>query len=85
MILGIFVSSSLQRMLIGLAGPTSNFILAFVAMIFYYAGSMKFRHQECNLEWVTPAPLRTRPACSPVTYLGNSAVRKTQTLKLSSI
>src|ERR1700691_156623 len=25
-----------QRMLIGVAGPASNFILAFVAMIFYY-------------------------------------------------
>jgi regulator of sigma E protease len=46
-----------QRMLIGLAGPTSNFILAFVAMTFYFGWineSPAFEVNDTRIEWVTP-------------------------------
>jgi regulator of sigma E protease len=46
-----------QRMLIGLAGPTSNFILAFVLMVFYYGfinEVPKFDVATTTIEWVTP-------------------------------
>jgi regulator of sigma E protease len=44
-----------QRMLIGLAGPVSNFILAFVLMVFYYSFINEIpRHEiaETTIEWV---------------------------------
>src|SRR5580658_8981539 len=46
-----------QRMLIGLAGPISNFILAFVLMAFYYGWINEVPSVEVNsttVEWVTP-------------------------------
>jgi regulator of sigma E protease len=46
-----------QRMLIGLAGPVSNFILAFVAMTFYFGWineSPAFEVNDTRIEWVTP-------------------------------
>ncbi|HWE85795.1 MAG TPA: RIP metalloprotease RseP [Terracidiphilus sp.] len=46
-----------QRMLIGLAGPVANFILAFVLMAFYYAFINEVpQHQvtSANVEWVVP-------------------------------
>src|ERR1022692_3721690 len=46
-----------QRMLIGLAGPTSNFILAFVLMVFYFAWINevpKYETKTTTIEWVTP-------------------------------
>jgi regulator of sigma E protease len=46
-----------QRMLIGVAGPVSNFILAFVAMTGYYTWineSPAFEVNDTRVEWVTP-------------------------------
>jgi regulator of sigma E protease len=46
-----------QRMLIGLAGPVANFILAFVAMACYYTWineSPAFEVSDTRIEWVTP-------------------------------
>jgi regulator of sigma E protease len=46
-----------QRMLIGLAGPVANFILAFVLMIFYFGWINEVPAVEVNattVEWVTP-------------------------------
>jgi regulator of sigma E protease len=46
-----------QRMLIGVAGPVANFILAFVLMIFYYGFINEVpQHQvtTANIEWVAP-------------------------------
>jgi len=46
-----------QRMLIGLAGPVANFILAFVLMLFYYAFINEVPQQQmdtANIEWVVP-------------------------------
>jgi regulator of sigma E protease len=46
-----------QRMLIGVAGPVANFILAFVLMLFYYAFINEVpQHQvnTANIEWVVP-------------------------------
>jgi len=46
-----------QRILIGLAGPVANFILAFVLMLFYYAVINEVpQHQvtTANIEWVVP-------------------------------
>ncbi len=45
-----------QRVLIGLAGPTANFILAFVLMLFYYGWINevpKFEVTTTTIEWVT--------------------------------
>ena len=42
-----------QRMLIGLAGPTANFILAFVAMTFYYTWINEVpAFKTISIEWV---------------------------------
>jgi regulator of sigma E protease len=46
-----------QRMLIGVAGPVANFILAFVLMVFYYQFINEVpQHQvsTANIEWVVP-------------------------------
>jgi regulator of sigma E protease len=46
-----------QRMLIGVAGPVANFILAFVLMVFYYNFINEVpQHQvtTANIEWVAP-------------------------------
>jgi regulator of sigma E protease len=46
-----------QRMLIGVAGPVANFILAFVLMVFYYGFINEVpQHQvtTANIEWVAP-------------------------------
>ena len=46
-----------QRMLIGLAGPVANFILAFVLMLCYYTFFNEVpQHQvnTANIEWVVP-------------------------------
>ena len=46
-----------QRMLIGLAGPVANFILAFVLMFFYYNWINevpKYLVEASTVEWVTP-------------------------------
>jgi regulator of sigma E protease len=46
-----------QRVLIGLAGPVSNFILAFVLMVFYFGfinEVPKYETKTTTIEWVTP-------------------------------
>jgi regulator of sigma E protease len=46
-----------QRMLIGVAGPVSNFILAFVIMLFYYGWINEIPKHEVTtttVEWVVP-------------------------------
>jgi regulator of sigma E protease len=44
-----------QRMLIGVAGPASNFILAFVLMLIYFAWINEVPDiKSATLEWVTP-------------------------------
>jgi regulator of sigma E protease len=46
-----------QRMLIGLAGPVANFILAFVLMVFYYNWINevpKYVVSQTMIEWVVP-------------------------------
>jgi regulator of sigma E protease len=46
-----------QRMLIGVAGPVANFILAFVLMLFYYNlinEVPQFQVTTANVEWVAP-------------------------------
>src|ERR1035437_11109003 len=46
-----------QQMLIGLAGPTANFILAFVLMLFYYGWINEVPAVEVKdtaVEWVIP-------------------------------
>ena len=46
-----------QRMLIGLAGPVANFVLAFVAMAFYFAVINEvpaFEVKTTTIEWVVP-------------------------------
>ncbi len=46
-----------QRILIGLAGPTANFILAFVLMVFYYGCINEVpsvQVKTTTVEWVTP-------------------------------
>src|ERR1035441_3553398 len=46
-----------QRILIGLAGPGANFMLAFVLMVFYYGWINEVatvQVKSTNVEWVTP-------------------------------
>jgi regulator of sigma E protease len=46
-----------QRMLIGLAGPIANFVLAFVLMVFYYAvfnEQPSVQVKATTVEWVIP-------------------------------
>jgi regulator of sigma E protease len=46
-----------QRMLIGVAGPIANFILAFVIMVFYYGWINEVQKHEVStttVEWVVP-------------------------------
>jgi regulator of sigma E protease len=45
-----------QRMLIGVAGPISNFILAFVLMVFYFAAINEVPDiKTTTIEWVSPS------------------------------
>ncbi len=44
-----------QQMLIGVAGPAANFVLAFVLMVFYFAFINEIPDiRTVNLEWITP-------------------------------
>jgi regulator of sigma E protease len=49
-----------QQMLIGLAGPTANFVLAFVLMVFYFGWINevpKVEVKSTTVEWVVPGSL----------------------------
>jgi regulator of sigma E protease len=53
-------------MLIGVAGPASNFILAFVAMIFYYGWINEVPDiKSATLEWVTPGSAADQAGLQP--------------------
>src|SRR6202453_3163461 len=57
-----------QRMLIGVAGPISNFILAFVLMFFYYGWiNEKPKHEvkTTTVEWVIPGSAAAQAGVEP--------------------
>jgi regulator of sigma E protease len=57
-----------QRMLIGLAGPVSNFILAFVLMIFYFGWINEVPSVEVkttSVEWVVPGSAAAQAGIQP--------------------
>ena len=55
-----------QRMLIGLAGPAANFVLAFVAMAFYYNWINEVpSFKTISIEWVQPASSAAAAGIAP--------------------
>jgi len=57
-----------QRMLIGVAGPVANFILAFVLMIFYYGWINevpKYEVKTTTIEWVVPGSVAAQAGLQP--------------------
>ena len=57
-----------QRMLIGVAGPVSNFILAFVLMAFYYTfinEEPKYVVSTTTIEWVVPGSQAAKAGLQP--------------------
>jgi regulator of sigma E protease len=57
-----------QQMLIGLAGPTANFILAFVLMFFYYSSINEVPAVEVKdtaVEWVIPGSAAAQAGIQP--------------------
>ncbi len=57
-----------QRMLIGLAGPTANFILAFVLMLFYFGWINEVPAVEVTqtqVEWVIPGSAAAQAGIEP--------------------
>jgi len=55
-----------QRMLIGVAGPASNFILAFVLMVFYFGWINEVPNiKTSTLEWVTPGSAAAQAGLQP--------------------
>jgi regulator of sigma E protease len=64
-----------QRMLIGVAGPISNFLLAFVLMVFYFVAINEVPNiKTTTLEWVSPSSQAGQAGLLPgdvVTRFGN--------------
>jgi regulator of sigma E protease len=64
-----------QRMLIGVAGPISNFILAFVLMVFYFGVINEVPYvKTTTIEWVSPSSQAGQAGLAPgdvVTRFGN--------------
>jgi regulator of sigma E protease len=57
-----------QQMLIGLAGPTANFILAFVLMLFYYGWineAPAVEVKDTAVEWVIPGSAAAQAGIQP--------------------
>jgi regulator of sigma E protease len=57
-----------QRMLIGLAGPVANFILAFVLMLFYFAWINEVpavEVKDTTVEWVVPGSAADKAGIEP--------------------
>jgi regulator of sigma E protease len=57
-----------QRMLIGLAGPVANFILAFLLMLFYFCWINEVPKYVVNssvVEWVVPGSLAAQAGLEP--------------------
>jgi regulator of sigma E protease len=65
-----------QRMLIGVAGPVANFILAFVLMVFYFAAINEVPNiKTTTIEWVSPSSQAAQAGLLPgdlVTRFGNT-------------
>ena len=59
-----------QRMLIGVAGPVANFILAFVLMAFYFGWINEVPAHDVKtttIEWVVPGSAAAEAGLSPAT------------------
>src|SRR5271157_2015642 len=57
-----------QRMLIGVAGPAANFVLAFVLMLFYFSWINEVPAVEvktATVEWVTPGSAAAQAGFEP--------------------
>lgn len=55
-----------QRMLIGVAGPAANFILAFVLMVFYFGWINEVPNVPVStIEWVTPGSVADQAGLRP--------------------
>jgi regulator of sigma E protease len=57
-----------QRMLIGVAGPTANFVLAFVAMVFYFGWINEVPAYDVTtttIEWVVPGSAAAQAGLAP--------------------
>lgn len=55
-----------QRMLIGLAGPAANFVLAFVLMFFYFGWINEVPNlKPSTVEWVTPGSVADQAGLRP--------------------
>lgn len=67
-----------QRILIGLAGPGANFILAFVLMVFYFGWINEvpaFQVKSTTVEWVTPGSAAAAAGFQPgdvITHFENA-------------
>jgi regulator of sigma E protease len=63
-----------QRMLIGVAGPAANFILAVVLMIFYFGWINEVPDiKTTTIEWVTPGSLADQAGLRPGDVVRNFA------------
>jgi regulator of sigma E protease len=68
-----------QRMLIGVAGPVSNFILAFGLMVFYFGvfnEVAKYEVTEPTIEWVAPDSAAAKAGIQP-----GDIIRQFETIK----
>ncbi|MGA2849065.1 MAG: RIP metalloprotease RseP [Terracidiphilus sp.] len=68
-----------QRMLIGVAGPVANFILAFGLMIFYFGvfnEVAKYEVTEPTIEWVAPESAAAKAGIQP-----GDIIRQFETIK----
>jgi regulator of sigma E protease len=57
-----------QRMLIGVAGPAANFVLAFLLMVFYFGWINEVPSAEVKtttIEWVTPGSAAAQAGLAP--------------------
>ena len=75
-------------MLIGVAGPAANFVLAFVLMVFYFGWINEVPAVEVTTttsSGLRPAPPPPRPAFSPATSSATSTPSTIPTWERSSM